>query len=74
LLRTKVKLFQQVASVSPGVDLQRGFAIEKEINDFLADGSITLVDIKLSSSAAAVGDRIAHYGLTALLIYEQTTA
>jgi hypothetical protein len=68
-----VKLFQQIASVSPGVDLQRGFAVEKEINDFLADANIKLIDIKLSSSAASVGDRIAHYGLTALLIYEQTT-
>ena len=70
--RTKVKLFQQVASVSPGIDLQRGFTIEKEINDFLADAKITLIDIKLSSSAAPVGDRIAHYGLTALILYEQS--
>lgn len=71
--RTKVKLFQQVASVSPGVDLQREFAIEKEMNDFLADPGITVIDIKLASNAAPVGDRIAHYGLTALLIYQQTT-
>jgi hypothetical protein len=73
LTRTKVKLFQQVASVSPGIDLQREFSIEKEINDFLADTSIKLLDVKLSSSAAPVGDRVAHYGLTALVIYEHTT-
>jgi hypothetical protein len=66
-------MFQQIASVSPGIDLQRGFAIEKEINDFLANESIEFIDIKLSGSAAAVGDRIAHYGLTALLLYKQTT-
>lgn len=70
--RTKVKLFQQIASVSPGLDLQRAFTIEKEINDFLADASVKLIDVKLSSNAAAVGDRIAHYGLTAMLVYEQT--
>jgi len=72
LPRTKVKLFQQIASVSPGLDLQRAFTIEKEINDFLADASVKLIDVKLSSNAAAVGDRIAHYGLTAMLVYEQT--
>jgi len=68
-----VKLFSRVSSVSPGIDLQRDFEIEKEINDFLADGNITLVDIKLSSNAAPVGDRVAHYGVTALVIYEQTS-
>ena len=70
--RTLVKLFQQVASVTPGIDLQREFGIEKQINDFLADKNIKLIDIKLASNAAPVGDRVAHYGVTALLIYEQT--
>jgi len=70
-MRTKVKLFQNVASVTPGIDLKREFTIEQEINDFLADPRITLIDVKLSSNAAPVGDRIAHYGLTALVIYEE---
>ena len=70
-MRTKVKLFQNVASVSPGVDLKREYTIEKEINDFLADPRITLIDVKLSSNASPVGDRVAHYGLTALVIYEE---
>ena len=73
LPRTKVKLFLKIASVSPGIDLQPDLAIEKEINDFLADSSVTLIDIKLSSNAAPVGDRVAHYSVTALVIYEQAT-
>ena len=70
--RSKVKLFLNVASVSPGLDLQRNFSIEKEINDFLADGSINLIDIKLSNYASPVGDRMAHFAVSALVIYEQT--
>lgn len=71
--RTKVKLFQNIVSVSPGVDLKRELTLEKEINEFLAsDGAIRLIDIKLSSSAAPVGERVAHFGLSALLIYEHT--
>jgi hypothetical protein len=72
--RTKVKLFLNIASVSPGIDLQRDFSIEKEINDFLADSNITLIDIKLSSHAAPVGDRVAHYAVSALVVYEQTSS
>jgi len=72
LPRTKVKLFLAIASVSPGIDLQPDFGIEKQINDFLADGNITLIDVKLSSNAAPVGERVAHYSVTALVIYEQT--
>ena len=71
--RTKVKLFFTVASVSPGINLQPDLSIEKEINDFLSDGNTTLIDIKLSSNAAPVGDRVAHYSVTALVLYEQKT-
>jgi len=73
LLQTKVKLFQQIASVSPGVDLQRESVLEKQINDFLAGKDITLVDIKVSSNAAAVGDRITYYSLVALVLYQQAS-
>lgn len=69
--RTKVKLFLKIASVTPGVDLRPDLSIEKEINDFLADENIALVDIKLSSSAAPVGDRVAHYVVSALVVYAQ---
>ena len=68
---TKVKLFQNITSVSPGVDLRSELTLEKEINAFLASNSgIRLVDIKLSSNAAPVGERVAYYLLAALLIYE----
>jgi hypothetical protein len=70
--RTKVKLFQNITSVSPGVDLQRESALEKEMNEFMAaNAGIRIIDIKLSSNGAAVGDRVAHYGLFALMIYEE---
>lgn len=70
--RTRVKLFQNIVSVNPGLDLAREFTLETEINTFLAsDASIKLIDVRLSSNAAPVGDRVAHYGLSALLIYEQ---
>ena len=72
-MSTKVKLFQNVVSVSPGIDLRNEFTLEKEINQFLAsDAKIKLIDVKLSSNAAPVGERVAHYGLCALLIYEQS--
>jgi hypothetical protein len=71
MARTKVKLFQNIVSVSPGLNLQREFTIEGEINEFLANPAIKLIDVKLSSNAAPVGDRVAHYGLSALLIYEE---
>lgn len=71
MARTKVKLFQNIVSVTPGVDLKREFTLEKEINEFLAsDASFKFIDVKLSSNAAPVGERVAHYGLSALLIYE----
>jgi len=69
---TRVKLFQNVVSVSPGVGLGSTFTLEKEVNDFLAsDDKIKLIDIKLSSNAAPVGERVTHYGLCALVIYEE---
>jgi Sporulation protein Cse60 len=69
---TKVKLFQNILSVSPGVDLKAEFTLEKEINAFLSENpGIKLVDIKLSGSAAPVGERSSNYGLYALVIYEQ---
>jgi len=71
LPHTKVKVFLKIASVAPGINLQPDLAIEKDINDFLANENVTLIDIKLSSNAAPVGDRIAHYCLTALVLYEQ---
>jgi len=69
---TKIKLFQNVLTVSPGLSLGTDFPLEKEINAFLAGHpNIKVIDIKLSSSAAPVGDRVAHYGLCALVIYEE---
>jgi hypothetical protein len=66
-------LFQNIVSVTPGVDLKREFTLEKEINEFLAsDPRFRLIDVKLSSNAAPVGERVAHYGLSALLIYEES--
>jgi hypothetical protein len=68
---TKIKVFQSITSASPGVDLQRDPALEKEMNAFLASiPGIRIIDIKLAGSGSPVGDRVAHYALTALLIYE----
>ena len=70
--RTKVKLFQSIVGASPGLDLKREVTLEKEINEFLAsDAKIRFIDVKLSSNAAPVGDRVAYYGVSALLIYEE---
>ena len=69
--RTKVNLFQNVVSVSPGVGLAGEFTLEKEINAFLSGPNVTLIDVKLSSNAAPVGERITHYGLCALVIYAE---
>lgn len=70
---TKVKLLQNVVGVSPGLDLQSSLTVEKDINTFLAsnDGKIKLIDIKLASNAASVGERISYFALSALLIYEE---
>jgi hypothetical protein len=69
---TKVKLFQNVLTVTPGISLGIDFPLEKEINTFLgANANIKLIDVKLACSAAPVGDRVAHYGLCALVIYEE---
>jgi hypothetical protein len=70
-MATKVKLFQNVVSIIPGAGAGGTFTLEKEINEFL-DGNpaIRLIDIKLSSNAAAVGERVTNYGLCALVIYE----
>ena len=71
MAQTKVKLFQNVVSVSPGGGLGDEFSLEKDINAFLAANSnIKLIDIRLSSNAAPVGERATHYGLCALVIYE----
>lgn len=71
--RTKVKLFQDVVSISPGGGLGSQFTIENKINDFLGSSTqIKLIDIKLSSNAAPVGERVTNYGLCALVIYEET--
>ena len=71
--RTKVKLFQNVISVTPGIDLASESTLDNDINAFLAahDTKIRLIDIKLSSNAAPVGDRITYYSFSALLIYEE---
>ena len=43
---TKVKLFQNVLSVSPGVSLGLDFPLEKEMNTFLsAHANVKLIDI-----------------------------
>lgn len=70
---TRVKLLQNVVSVSPGLDLANSLTVEKDINAFLAsnDGKIRLIDVKLSSNAASVGERISYFALSALLIYEE---
>ncbi|HXD52971.1 MAG TPA: hypothetical protein VN689_13815 [Burkholderiales bacterium] len=71
--RTQVKLLQNVVSVSPGLNLTSELTVEKDINAFLAsnEGKIRLIDIKLSSNAASVGERISYFALSALLIYEE---
>jgi len=70
---TKVKLFQNVVTVTPGIDLRSVFTLEKEMNEFLANDAVArVIDVKLSSSASPVGDRVAHYSLAALLIYEES--
>jgi hypothetical protein len=70
-MATKVKLFQNVVSIIPGGGIGGTFTLEKEINDFLSsNSSIRLIDIKLSSNAAPVGERVTNYGLCALVIYE----
>ena len=68
---TKIKVFQTITSATPGVDLQRESALETEMNAFIASiPGMRIVDIKLAGNASPVGDRVAHYALTALLIYE----
>jgi hypothetical protein len=68
---TKIKIFQTITSATPGVDLQRESTLETEMNAFLASTpGIRIVDIKLAANGSPVGDRVAHYALTALLIYE----
>lgn len=71
--RTKVKLLQNVVGVSPGLDLASSLTVEKDINAFLAsnEGKIKLIDVKLSSNASSVGDRVSYFALAALLIYEE---
>ena len=66
-----VKLFQNVVSISPGGGSASQFGMEKDINDFLATPGVSLVDIHLSSNAGSVGERVTHYGLYALVVYER---
>ena len=70
---TRVKLLQNVVGVSPGLELASSLTVEKDINAFLAsnEGKIKLIDVKLSSNAASVGERVSYFALSALLIYEE---
>ena len=69
----KVKLFQYALGVSYGVETKSNFSpIEKGINEFLRDNpKIRVIDIKISSNAAPVGDLLTNYGMQALLLYEE---
>src|SRR5436190_15856209 len=61
VLYTKVKLFQQVISVSGGNSASAGGfkKLETEINQFLADNPRAKpVDLKITSHAAPVGDSV----------------
>ena len=69
----KVKLFQWAIGVSLGVKTSSDFSrIEKDINEFLrVNPNIRVVDIKIASNAAQVGDSLSNYGMQALLLYEE---
>ena len=69
----KVKLFQFAVVVSLGVKTRSDFSpIEKNINEFLrVNPNIRVVDIKIASNAAPVGDSLTNYGMQALLLYEE---
>ncbi len=69
----KVKLFQNAVAVSFGVKTRSDFSpIEKDINEFLrVNPNIRVVDIKIASNAAQVGDSLTNYGMQALLLYEE---
>ena len=68
----RVKVFQDVVSVS-SVSGGGGFEhLEADINRFLEERQdIRLVDLKLASHAAPVGDIITNYGVVAALVYEE---
>jgi hypothetical protein len=70
----KVKLFQSVVHVSGGNSSGGSFdALEREVNNFLgANPQIRIVDIKLTSNAAPVGNVVTNYGIIALMIYEES--
>src|SRR5262245_24494534 len=72
----KVKMFEDGFSLSGGVGQgSDGFVrLEKQINDFLADNSrVKVVDLRLTSNAAPVGDYVTHYIVVAVLLYEELT-
>jgi hypothetical protein len=66
----KVKLFQSVVSVSGGSSGGNFSDIEQQINDFFSSNSqIELIDVRLASNGAPVGNIVTNYGLIALVIY-----
>ena len=69
----KVKLFQTVVSVSPGGSGSNDFNIlESEINNFFEiHPEIRVIDLKITSNAAPVGDILTNYGLIAMLMYDE---
>ena len=69
----KTQLFECAVGVSFGVKTRSDFSpIEKDINEFLrVNPNIRVVDIKIASNAAPVGDSLTNYGMQALLLYEE---
>jgi hypothetical protein len=68
----RVKLFETIVSVSVRGDGGNFKDLENQINSFLDQNpDITVVDIKLTGSAAPVGDVVTNYGISALLLYNE---
>ncbi|HKU61047.1 MAG TPA: hypothetical protein VJQ44_07525 [Gemmatimonadales bacterium] len=73
----RVKLFQNVVSVSAGSSPGRGNfgLLESDINKFLDEHpSLRVIDLKITSNAAPVGNIVTNYGAIAILLYEEPAA
>jgi hypothetical protein len=71
----RIRMFQHVVSAAPCGDPAGNFLpLEKKINAYLEQNpGVRVVDVKLTSHAAPVGDRVTNYGLVAVVIYEEKT-
>ena len=77
MLYTKVKIFQSVVSISPGDSSQQGDfqQLEDQIDQFLLDNpGAKPIEVKLTSSAAPVGNTVTNCGLIARLIFQEAYA